>query len=202
VLAYEMVTGHLPFQANDALALAVMHAHDPIPPLPSNRRHWQPFISLAMAKTKEQRFRNAEQMLSALDELERRHRLGPGVDATPEPAATPPGRTNGESPSTLRPAGRWLGVGAAALVIAAGAAWWMASRDQATDFLTIDGSAPTVVDDPIGSVAIAAGAAPAPAGADAAMPPTAPLAEATPADRADNAPTPTASAAFVSQALP
>ncbi|MFN3430093.1 MAG: serine/threonine-protein kinase, partial [Candidatus Sericytochromatia bacterium] len=27
VLAYEMLTGHLPFQANDALALAVMHAH-------------------------------------------------------------------------------------------------------------------------------------------------------------------------------
>jgi hypothetical protein len=93
-------------------------------------------------------------------------------------------------------------VGAAALVIAAGAAWWMASRDQAPDFLTIDGSAPTVVDDPIGSVAIAAGAAPAPAGAEAGMPPTPPSAEAAPADRADNAPTPTASAAFVSQALP
>jgi hypothetical protein len=95
-------------------------------------------------------------------------------------------------------------MGAAALVLAAGATWWAASRDRAPDFLTIDGSAPTVVDDPIGSVAIAAGAAPAPAGADAAMPPPAPLAEATPADRADNAPTPmpTASASFVSQALP
>lgn len=204
VLAYEMVTGHLPFQANDALALAVMHAHDPIPPLPSNRRHWQPFISLAMAKTKEQRFRNAEQMLSALDELERRHRLGPAAgEATPEPAAAP-GRTTGESPTPSRPGGRWLGVGAAALVLAAGAIWWTASRDRAPDFLTIDGGAPTVVDDPIGTVAIAAGAAPTPAGADAAMPPSAPLAEATPADRADNAPTPapTASAAFVSQALP
>lgn len=205
VLAYEMVTGHLPFQANDALALAVMHAHDPIPPLPSNRRHWQPFISLAMAKTKEQRFRNAEQMLSALDELERRHRLGPGSgESAPEPTLPAPGRTTGETPATPRPLVRWLGAGAAALLVAAGAAWWMASGEQAPDFLTVEGGAPTVVDDPIGSVAIAAGAAPAPAGTG-----TAPLATdpaATPAEPASAAPTPdavaTAKAAFVSQALP
>ncbi|MGL6290536.1 MAG: protein kinase domain-containing protein [Silanimonas sp.] len=168
VLAYEMVTGHLPFQANDALALAVMHAHDPIPPLPSNRRHWQPFMSLAMAKTKEQRFRNAEQMLSALDELERRHRLGPATtEATPERAAPAVGRVTGEQPSVGRPVARWLGVGTAALALAAGAAWWMASRERMPDFLTIDGSAPTRIEDPIGSVAVAAGSAPAPGSVDA-----------------------------------
>jgi len=209
VLAYEMVTGHLPFQANDALALAVMHAHDPIPPLPSNRRHWQPFLSQAMAKTKEQRFRNAEQMLSALDELERRHRLGAAPQAsTPEPTAAAMGRTTGEAPAAPRPVGRWLGIGATALALVAGAAWWTASRDSVPDFLTIDGSSPTTIDDPIGSVAVAAGAAPAPGSADAD-------AGATPADRvaaADRDPTPDpaaspatpppATAVFLSQALP
>jgi len=202
VLAYEMVTGHLPFQANDALALAVMHAHDPIPPLPSNRRHWQPFISLAMAKTKEQRFRNAEQMLSALDELERRHRLGPaGADAPLEPAVAP-GRTTGESPATSRPIGRWIGAGAAALAITAGAAWWMASRETAPDFLTVDGRAPAVVDDPIGSVAIAAGAAPAPTEPGAPPPSAAPPAEAAAALEDVPPPAKAVAAAFVSQALP
>ena len=181
VLAYEMVTGHLPFQANDALALAVMHAHDPIPPLPSNRRHWQPFLSLAMAKTKEQRFRNAEQMLSALDELERRQRLTPAPEAPGEAAPTPAGRTTGEMPATRRPLSHWLGAGALVAAVAAGGVW-MASRERAPDFLTIDGSAPSVVDDPIGSIAVAAGAAPAPtAGAEAGLesvPSTTPMATA------------------------
>lgn len=208
VLAYEMVTGHLPFQANDALALAVMHAHDPIPPLPSNRRHWQPFISLAMAKTKEQRFRNAEQMLSALDELERRHRIAsaPG-DAPPELPPASVGRSTGEAPVHRTVWPRWLGLGAAAVGLAAGAAWWITAGDRAPDFLTVDGSPPTVVDDPIGSVAVAAGAAPAldtsADGAEAASeaaaagaPPVAPSpapAEETPA---------IAASAFLSQALP
>ena len=209
VLAYEMVTGHLPFQANDALALAVMHAHDPIPPLPGNRRHWQPFISLAMAKTKEQRFRNAEQMLSALDELERRHRIGAApVESLPEPATPPQGRTTGEAPATNRRRAPWIGVGAAALTLGAAAAWWMASRDGAPDFLTIDGSAPPLVEDPIGSVAIAAGAAaegPAAGGAEGAPAATG---DADTLPSAPGAPTPAArtaggtAVAFLSRALP
>lgn len=159
VLAYEMVTGHLPFQANDALALAVMHAHDPIPPLPGNRRHWQPFISCAMAKLRDQRFRNAEQMMSALDELERKLRPAgsEGSVALPSTAATP--LANEALPR--RRTGTWLlGLGAVATLFVAAGMWWMA-RERSPDFLTIDGSAPSapVVDDPIGAVVIAATAA-------------------------------------------
>ncbi|GAB3733861.1 hypothetical protein GCM10028794_11760 [Silanimonas algicola] len=210
VLAYEMVTGHLPFQANDALALAVMHAHDPIPPLPSNRRHWQPFISLAMAKTKEQRFRNAEQMLSALDELERRQRLGSAsTDAPTEPAATPIGRSTEETEAAARPLGRWVGIAAIVLALAGAAAWWTASREGAPDFLTIDSSAPPPIQDPIGSVAIAAGAAPAPAPGASAPAPLPTAAEAGTADN-DGADAPLATVpavapaamAFVSRPLP
>jgi serine/threonine-protein kinase PpkA len=67
VLAYELVTGRLPFLANDTLALALMHAQDPIPRLPPDKKHWQGFIDRAMAKMPENRFRNAQQMLSALN---------------------------------------------------------------------------------------------------------------------------------------
>lgn len=203
VLAYEMVTGHLPFQANDALALAVMHAHDPIPPLPSNRRHWQPFLSLAMAKTKEQRFRNAEQMLSALDELERRHRLGPApTEATPEPPTSAMGRVTGDVPAVSRPLGPWLKIGAAALALATGAVWWTASRDTAPDFLGVDMGTPAIVDDPIGSVAVAAGAAPAPGSTETEAGATAAERVATPSD-GGSAPGPLAAAvAFQSKPLP
>jgi serine/threonine protein kinase/formylglycine-generating enzyme required for sulfatase activity len=72
VLAFELLTGHLPFRSNDALALALMHAQKDIPRLPPNLRHWQAFIDKAMAKAPEQRFANAKEMLEALDRIGRR----------------------------------------------------------------------------------------------------------------------------------
>jgi serine/threonine-protein kinase PpkA len=66
VLAHELITGRLPYLSSDPLALALMHAQDPIPRLPPEKKHWQPFIDRAMAKSPDNRFRNAQQMLSAL----------------------------------------------------------------------------------------------------------------------------------------
>ena len=67
VLAWEMLTGQLPYMAGDALSMAVMHAQDPIPRLPRPLRHWQRFIDRALAKSPAQRFRSAQQMREALD---------------------------------------------------------------------------------------------------------------------------------------
>ncbi|HTA65980.1 MAG TPA: serine/threonine-protein kinase [Xanthomonadaceae bacterium] len=72
VLAYELLTGELPYDASDGLALALMHAQDPIPRLPQGKRHWQPFIDRAMAKPRDARYRNAQEMAQALDPIERR----------------------------------------------------------------------------------------------------------------------------------
>jgi tRNA A-37 threonylcarbamoyl transferase component Bud32 len=72
VLAWEMLTGHLPFMAGDALSMAVMHAQDPIPRLPRSLRHWQRFLDKALAKSPAQRYRSARQMREALDRVPRR----------------------------------------------------------------------------------------------------------------------------------
>ena len=69
VLAYELLMGRLPFQAADPLALALMHAQDPVPRLPPEKKHWQPFLDRAMAKSPDNRYRNAQQMLSALNQI-------------------------------------------------------------------------------------------------------------------------------------
>jgi tRNA A-37 threonylcarbamoyl transferase component Bud32 len=71
VLAWEMLTGQLPYVAGDALSMAVMHAQDPIPRLPRHLRHWQRFFDKALAKSPAQRFRNAQQMREALDRVPR-----------------------------------------------------------------------------------------------------------------------------------
>jgi len=67
VLAYELLMGRLPYQAADPLALALMHAQDPVPRLTPEKKHWQPFLDRAMAKSPDNRYRNAQQMLSALN---------------------------------------------------------------------------------------------------------------------------------------
>jgi serine/threonine protein kinase len=71
VLAWEMLTGVLPYNAADALSMAVMHAKDPIPRLPAELMHWQRFIDKSLAKSRTNRFRSAQQMLEALDRIER-----------------------------------------------------------------------------------------------------------------------------------
>jgi tRNA A-37 threonylcarbamoyl transferase component Bud32 len=76
VLAWEMLTGHLPYMAGDALSMAVMHAHDPVPRLPRSLRHWQRFMDKALAKSPSQRFRNAQQMREALDRVPMRRGRG------------------------------------------------------------------------------------------------------------------------------
>ncbi|WP_207780858.1 bifunctional serine/threonine-protein kinase/formylglycine-generating enzyme family protein [Cognatiluteimonas telluris] len=72
VLAWEMLTGQLPFLAGDALSMAVMHAQDPIPRLPRHLRHWQRFLDRALAKSPSQRYRSAQQMRDALERVPRR----------------------------------------------------------------------------------------------------------------------------------
>lgn len=80
VLAWEMLTGELPYQAQDALAMAVKHARDPIPSLPRGLRHWQRFMDKALAKGPLKRYHDAADMLQALEQVPQpgpRQRLPP-----------------------------------------------------------------------------------------------------------------------------
>lgn len=82
VLAWEMLAGELPYQAQDALAMAVMHARDPIPRLPPHLRHWQRFMDRALAKYPLKRFHDANDMLQAIEQVPmpgRPRRFAPGA---------------------------------------------------------------------------------------------------------------------------
>lgn len=75
VLMWEMLTGKLPFDAPDALSMAVMHAQDPIPKLPAHLSHWQHFMNRALAKQPSQRFDDAAQMLAGIESVMQRSLL-------------------------------------------------------------------------------------------------------------------------------
>ena len=81
VLAWEMLAGELPYKADDALAMAIQHAQNPLPKLPPHLRHWQRFMDKAMAKSPRKRFHDAQQMMRALEDLPLRP-LGPTSGVT------------------------------------------------------------------------------------------------------------------------
>ncbi|TBR14528.1 MAG: hypothetical protein EPO46_00505 [Lysobacter sp.] len=66
VVLWEMLAGRLPYEAKDALSMALMHAQDPIPRLPRRLRHWQRFMNRALSKAADQRFQTAAEMRDAM----------------------------------------------------------------------------------------------------------------------------------------
>jgi hypothetical protein len=166
VLAYELLTGRLPYSSNDPLGLALMHAQDPIPRLPANLKHWQLFLDRSMAKSPDNRFRNAQQMLGMLNQISAKDR---SALAEPEPVPGVPAASR----SWLKPA--LISAGAAVLLLLA--AWLLrpgASKPAAApEFYT--GQEPAAAP---AAAAVAAspavGAAPAP-GTSLAPPPAAPI---------------------------
>ncbi|GAB2516081.1 serine/threonine-protein kinase [Lysobacter humi (ex Lee et al. 2017)] len=66
VLLWETLAGRLPYEAQDALSMALMHAQNPIPRMPRHLRHWQRFMHRALAKQADQRFQTAAEMREAM----------------------------------------------------------------------------------------------------------------------------------------
>jgi formylglycine-generating enzyme required for sulfatase activity len=129
VLAYELLMGRLPYQAADPLALALMHAQDPVPRLPPEKKHWQPFLDRAMAKSPDNRYRNAQQMLSALNQIANGKPAEPAVDLA---------RLQGAIAPYWKPALAALG---GVAVVALTLAWFMRDRPAAppeNDFFTVE----------------------------------------------------------------
>ncbi len=115
VLTYEMLCGKLPFHDEDSMALALMHALDPVPRLPPEKAHWQGLIDRAMAKTAEARYATAREMLADLDRIAFEPRK-PTPAAVPEhPSASRARRVSGGD-RNLRPMA-WIAAAAAAIVL-------------------------------------------------------------------------------------
>lgn len=65
-LAFEALVGRPPYNGPDGFAVAYAHVFEPIPRLPAELKHWQPFIDRALAKDPKDRFQSAEEMADAL----------------------------------------------------------------------------------------------------------------------------------------
>ena len=78
VVLYEMLTGRLPFDAANTIAVALSHINDPVPELPPALAAWQPVVDRLLAKSPEERYASARELAEVL-----------AADTLPRAAATP-----------------------------------------------------------------------------------------------------------------
>ena len=73
VLFYEMLTGNVPYTAEDSFALAMMHVTAPIPELPPSLSRFQPLLNRLLDKDPNRRFQNGQDFIAAMDAVEAGH---------------------------------------------------------------------------------------------------------------------------------
>ncbi len=69
ILMYEMLTGSPPYSTNDAAATARMHLIKPVPKLPSEVSKYQKVINNLLAKSPDERYANAWELIAELQEV-------------------------------------------------------------------------------------------------------------------------------------
>ena len=64
VVLYEMLTGKVPFEAEDSVAVAIAHVQDPVPRLPEHLEKYQPLLDKLLAKDPDQRPQTGKEAIS------------------------------------------------------------------------------------------------------------------------------------------
>jgi hypothetical protein len=72
VLAFELLTGKMPFQGEDALSTALAQIEQPVPRMPEDLKHWQAFFYRALAVDAGHRYPSAAAMRAAIHELRKK----------------------------------------------------------------------------------------------------------------------------------
>jgi serine/threonine protein kinase len=72
VVLYELLVGRVPYNADDSLAVGIMHITQPIPVLPEHLAPLQPLLNRLLAKQPDERFQNGATLADAIEQLELR----------------------------------------------------------------------------------------------------------------------------------
>lgn len=70
IVFYEMLTGTVPFQAEESIAIAIKHLTAPVPTLPPQFSVYQKLINRMLAKSPDKRFQNGLDLVSAITIIE------------------------------------------------------------------------------------------------------------------------------------
>lgn len=92
VVFFQLLSGRVPYEASDSLAVGIMHMTAPLPQLPSEYRFLQPILERMLAKEPADRFQTGAEIDAALAEAEKR--VAAGTADTP-----PPPRRGSQTPT-------------------------------------------------------------------------------------------------------
>ncbi|THB69226.1 MAG: PEGA domain-containing protein [Gammaproteobacteria bacterium] len=70
IVLFEMLTGKVPYDAGDTIAVAYSHVNDPVPELPAVHARFQPVMDRLLAKEPDDRFENALQLIEMIEKIE------------------------------------------------------------------------------------------------------------------------------------
>lgn len=82
VVLYQLLLGEVPYQADDSVAVGIMHITAPLPCLPPSLSELQPLFDRLLAKEPEQRFGSGAEIIAALAAVDS---LDLALPAPPEP---------------------------------------------------------------------------------------------------------------------
>lgn len=82
VVFYQLLTGRVPYEASDSLAIGIMHMTAPLPALPGDYRQLQAILERMMAKEPADRFQTGAEIDQALEEVEK-HLGNQGAETLP-----------------------------------------------------------------------------------------------------------------------
>lgn len=71
IVLHEMLVGHVPYRAEDSLAVGIMHITEPVPALPKELVALQGLLDRLLAKEPDDRFQSGHEVAAAITELER-----------------------------------------------------------------------------------------------------------------------------------
>jgi len=69
VVLFELLAGFVPYDADSAVAVGIMHVSEAVPKLPSHLAIFQPVIDRALAKKSDERYQLASELIADLDAL-------------------------------------------------------------------------------------------------------------------------------------
>src|SRR5690606_19108210 len=102
VVAYECLTGTLPFQGDTPVQIIYKHLHAPVPPLPPQVPPGpRELVARALEKEPERRYRSAEEMARAARAAQAAPHVAP-APPTPTPVGPPPGAAVTTAPGAGR----------------------------------------------------------------------------------------------------
>jgi len=137
IVFYEMLVGQRPFEAEDSLATAMKHLTEPVPKLPPRLNFLQPLLDRILAKEPNERFRDSQAFIQAIDAAVPSALLPAVTDSDDATVVALPAVDQPPPQAQDKPGGqsrlRWLAGGAGVLVLSA-AAWFgvqeLVDRDE------------------------------------------------------------------------